>query len=514
MWHFHFCEETIAELHAERRPGMAEYDYDLGIIGGGAAGLTVASGAAQLGARTLLVEKEEALGGDCLHFGCVPSKTLIRTAHVYHLMKNGPRYGLPAIIPPPVDFREISARIRSVIGGIQQHDSVARFCGLGAKVQFGAPEFTDEHAVRLNGKTISARAWVIATGSSPEVPPIEGLDKTPYLTNRDIFSLDRLPDSLIILGAGPISVEMAQAFCRLGAKVTVIQRSSQILSKEDRDLAEIVQQALEEEGVVFQMNTAVVRVRDLGREREVVIKTGSGETVTLRAEAILVAMGRTANATGLGLEKIDIPFDHKGIKVNRRLRTSHKHIYAAGDVIGGYQFTHVAGYEGGVVLSNAVFHLPRKVDYTHVPWCTYTDPELAGIGLNEKSAQAAGLEYSVWSEGFDGNDRALTAGESIGRIKLLLDRRGKPLGVQILGLQAGELLSEWVAIMNGGVGLSKIASAIHPYPTLGEINKKVIGSVFSRKIFSEPVRKALKFFFGYKGAACEAKIDDGRKKLG
>jgi len=481
---------------------MADYDYDFGIIGGGAAGLTVAAGAAQLGAKTLLIEKEEALGGDCLHFGCVPSKTLIKTAHVYHLMKNGPHFGLPAITPPPVDFREVSARIKAVIGVIQQHDSVERFCTLGAKVAFGSPEFADEHTITLDGKRISARAWVIATGSSALIPPIEGLDQTPYLTNREIFYLEKLPGSMIILGAGPIAVEMAQAFCRLGTRVTVIQRSGQILSKEDKEMAGIVQQELEKEGVAFVLNVAVVRVGDLGREREVVIKNEAGETRTLKAEALLVALGRSPNVAGLGLEKIDLPFDRQGIKVDRRLRTSHRHIYAAGDVSGGYQFTHVAGYEGGIVLSNAIFHLPRKADYTQVPWCTYTHPELASIGMNEKSARKAGIEYSVWTEEFSGNDRALAEGESVGRIKLLLDKKEKPLGIQILGPQAGNLLSEWVAIMNGGVGLSKIASAIHPYPTLGEINKKVIGSVFSKKIFSGPVRKALKFFFRYKGAAC------------
>lgn len=481
---------------------MADYDYDIGIIGGGAAGLTVASGAAQLGAKTLLVEKEAALGGDCLHYGCVPSKTLIKTAHVYHLMKSGPQFGLPVIAPPAVDFREVSKRIRSVIGVIQKHDSVERFCKLGAQVAFGNPEFTDEHAISLNGKSISARTWVIATGSSAAVPPVEGLDKTPYLTNRDLFYLDKLPGSMIVLGAGPIATEMAQAFCRLGTKVTVLQRSGQILSKEDKDMADIVKQMLEEEGVAFQMNVSVVRVGDLGREREVVIKNAAGETQTLKAEAILVALGRSPNVAGFGLEKIDIPFDHKGIKVDEHLRTSHKHIYAAGDVIGGYQFTHVAGYEGGVVLSNAIFHLPKKTNYTHVPWCTYTHPELASIGMNEKSAHKAGIEYSVWSEEFSGNDRALAEGESVGRIKLLLNKKEKPLGIQILGPQAGNLLSEWVAIMNGGVGLSKIASAIHPYPTLGEINKKVVGSVFSPKIFSSTVRKGLKFFFSFKGRAC------------
>ncbi|MCX5874887.1 MAG: FAD-dependent oxidoreductase [Deltaproteobacteria bacterium] len=481
---------------------MANYDYDLGIIGGGAAGLTVASGAAQLGAKTLLVEKEAALGGDCLHYGCVPSKTLLKTAHVYHLMKNGPKFGLPAITPPAVDFRQVSARINSVINAIQEHDSVARFCKLGARVEFGNPIFTDEHAIALGGKNISARAWIIATGSSPEIPAIEGLTATPYLTNRDLFSLDALPASMIILGAGPIAVELAQAFCRLGTKVTVIQRSGQILSKEDRDMAEIVQQALEEEGVTFLLNTTVVRVGDLGREREVVVKNAAGETMTLKAEAILIALGRAPNMAGLGLEKIDIPFDHKGLKVNSYLRTSHRHIYGAGDVIGGYQFTHVAGYEGGVVLRNAVFHLPQKADYSLVPWCTYAHPALASIGLNEKRAQNAGIDYTVWREEFTDNDRGLAEGESVGRIKLLLDHRGNPLGVQILGPQAGELLGEWVAVMNCGVGLAKIASAIHPYPTLGEINKRVAGAVFAKKIFSAPVRKGLKFFFGLRGSGC------------
>jgi pyruvate/2-oxoglutarate dehydrogenase complex dihydrolipoamide dehydrogenase (E3) component len=418
-------------------------------------------------------------------------------------MKNGPGFGLPALTPPPVDFRQVADRIRSVIGVIQQHDSVERFCRLGAKVEFGTPEFIDEHAVSLSGKSISARTWVIATGSSAAIPAITGLRQTPYLTNRELFSLDRLPASLIILGAGPIAIEMAQAFCRLGSRVTVIQRGGQILSKEDRDMADIVQQELAKEGVLFQMNATVIRVGSRGNEREVVIQNDTGEAPrTLTAETILVALGRAPNVEGLGLEKIDIAFDAKGIKVNSSLKTSHKHIYAAGDVIGGHQFTHVAGYEGGVVLSNAVFHLPKKTNYTHVPWCTYTHPQLAGIGMNEQSARRAGIDYSVWTEEFRDNDRALAEGESVGRIKLLLDTREKPLGIQILGPQAGDLLGEWVAIMNGGVGLSKIASAIHPYPTLGEINKRVAGSVFAPKIFSETVRKGLKFFFSFKGRAC------------
>jgi pyruvate/2-oxoglutarate dehydrogenase complex dihydrolipoamide dehydrogenase (E3) component len=481
---------------------MTNYDYDIGIIGGGAAGLTVASGAAQLGAKTLLVEKEKELGGDCLHFGCVPSKTLIRTAHVYHFMKNATAFGLPRVEVPPVDYGEVRKRIQSVISIIQKHDSEERFCDLGAQVEFGTPTFMDERAIRLNAKTYSAKKWVIATGSSPGIPPLEGLDKTPCMTNKEIFSLDHLPSSMIILGAGPIATEMAQAFCRLGTQVFVVQRSAQILSREDKDMADQVMEVLRSEGVTFYLNASIVSTRDLGNEREVVIKDKEGKTSHLMAERILVAMGRTPNIEGLGLEGIGVEFDRKGIKVDARMRTTQKHIYAAGDITGAYQFTHAAGYEGGIVLSNAIFRLPRKVNYTFLPWCTYSDPELASIGMNEKRAKDAGIEYSVWTEAFKDNDRSLAGGERTGKIKMLLDKDEKPLGVQILGPQAGELLSEWVAVLNGKVKLSTLASAVHPYPTLGEINKRVAGTFLSPKIFSDRVRKGLKFFFHLKGRAC------------
>lgn len=481
---------------------MAEYDFDLGVLGGGAAGLTVASGAARLGARTLLVEREPHLGGDCLHYGCVPSKTLIKTARVYHQMHNGPRYGLPAIIPPPVDFREITARITRVIGVIQQHDSEERFCRLGVKVVYGAPIFTDPQTIDLDGKKITARKWVIATGSSPSVPEIAGLAETPFLTNRQIFALERLPEALIILGGGPIAIEMAQTFSRLGSRVTVIQRGPQILSREDKDLADLVMVTLAGEGVVFHLGCRVLSVSKQGNQRQVCIETGVGKKLTITGSDILVALGRTANSEGLGLEAIGIVHDAGGIKVDRRLRTARKHIFAAGDVIGGYQFTHAAGYEGGIVISNAVFHLPRRVDYTWMPWCTYTSPELASIGHNEKSARAAGLDYRVWREEFRDNDRALAEGEEVGLIKLLLDRRDRPMGVQILGPRAGEILGEWVAVLNGGIKLSRLAGAIHPYPTLGEINKKVAGAVFAEKLFSDKVTSSLKFLFNLRGRAC------------
>jgi pyruvate/2-oxoglutarate dehydrogenase complex dihydrolipoamide dehydrogenase (E3) component len=479
---------------------MTKYDYDLGVIGGGAAGLTVVSGAAQLGARTLLIEKEPALGGDCLHFGCVPSKTLIHSARLYHSLKSCSRFGLPEVAVKEVDFSRIAARIRSVIATIQEHDSVERFCRLGAEVQFGAPRFVDEHQVELDGKRVSARSWVIATGSSSTPPRGAVLQSIPFITNKEIFTLDHLPASLVVLGAGPIAVEMAQAFCRLGSQVTVIQRSGQILTKEDKDLADGVMQVMAGEGVSFLLNATVTGARTVGSQQELVVTTQAGE-VTLLAETVLVAQGRSPNIDGLGLTKIGVAHDASGITVDSRMRTSHSHIYAPGDVNGSFQFTHAAGHEGGVVVANAIFRLPRKVNTRWMPWCTYCDPELASIGMNEKRAREAGIAYTVWIEEFSNNDRALACGEGVGKLKMLLDAKENPLGVQILGASAGEILGEWVAVLNGGMKLSTLAGAIHPYPTLTEINKRVAGSWLSPKIFSSTVRKGLKLIFQLKGAA-------------
>jgi pyruvate/2-oxoglutarate dehydrogenase complex dihydrolipoamide dehydrogenase (E3) component len=417
-------------------------------------------------------------------------------------MKNAEKYGLPRTEIKPVDFQVVAERIQSVINTIQKYDSKERFCKLGARVEFGTAQFIDEHSVRLNGEIYSAKNWVIATGSSPFVPPIEGIGTTPYITNKELFSLKTLPKSMITIGGGPIAIEMAQAFKRLGTKVTVVELADQILGAEDKDMAEHLMQVLIAEGITFHLGALPLSTKDLGNEIEIVVKNAEGKTTSLKAETILVAVGRRANLRDLGLEDISVERDTKGLNIDDRLRTSHKHIYVAGDATGAYQFTHAAGYESGIVLSNAILHLPRKVDYTYLPWCTYTDPELASIGMNEKRAVAAGISYSVWSEEFRTNDRSLAEGEETGKIKLLLDEKEKPIGIQILGPSAGELISEWVAVMNGNVKLSTIASAVHPYPTLGEINKRVIGNFFSGKIFSEKVKWALKFFFNLKGRAC------------
>lgn len=478
---------------------MAPFDFDIGVIGGGAAGLTVASGAAQLGAKTLLVEQDEMLGGDCLHYGCVPSKTLISSASIYHQMQRSEEFGLPPVQPGAVDFSKVSERIRSVISHIQHHDSVERFSGLGVDVRFGQPRFSDEHTIQLGGQSVSSRKWVVATGSSPAIPKVPGLDTLPYLTNRDIFSLERLPEHLIVLGAGAIAIEMAQAFNRLGSQVTVIQRGEQILSKEDRDLADEVMAALERELVTFHLGSSLLRVsEDLGGTH-VTIRNQAGQEEIITGSHLLVALGRSPNNGGLGLDAAGVSYNERAIEVDNRLRTSQKHIFAAGDVIGGYQFTHAAGYEGGIVVSNAIFNLPRKTKYKWMPWCTYSSPELASIGLNEKRALAANIEYHVYEERFIDNDRAQAENETAGRIKLLLNRKDKPLGVQILGHGGGDLLAEWVAVLNGSVKLSTLAGSIHSYPTRAEINKRVVGSMLSEKIFSDRVRSVLKMLFKYRG---------------
>ncbi len=481
---------------------MPSYDYDLGVIGGGAAGLTVTSGAAQLGAKVLLVEKEPQLGGDCLHYGCVPSKTLIHIAGVYHQMKTATRLGLPPVEPGPVDFSRVAARIQEVIGSIQHHDSRERFCGLGAEVIQGRARFRSSHQVEVDGRLVSARRWVLATGSSPALPPIPGLDRTPHLTNRELFSLPELPSSLIVIGAGPIAVEMAQAFTRLGCRVMVVQRSGQILSKEDPDLADLVRRALAREGVEFHLETKITGVEDRGHCRRLCYQDKQGRQVTLEAQAILVALGRRPNLEGLELEQAGVEYGPRGVTVDARLRSSRPHIFACGDVIGPPQFTHAAGYQAGVVLANAIFRLPRKVDYTWLPWCTYCQPELASLGLNEKAARQKNIAYRLWSAELAHNDRAQAEGAGPGRIKLLLDQEERPLGVQILAPRAGELLAEWVAVTNGKVKLSTLAGAMHPYPTLAELNKQVAGDLMAAKLFSQKIRRGLKFFFSLKGRAC------------
>jgi pyruvate/2-oxoglutarate dehydrogenase complex dihydrolipoamide dehydrogenase (E3) component len=483
---------------------MARYDYDLGIIGGGAAGLTAAAGAAQFGAKTILIEKSAKLGGDCLHYGCVPSKTLIRTAGVYALMKRTTEFGLPQVQLPPVDLEAVMNRVKIVIDKIQQHDSPERFCDLGAQVVFGKASFVDDHSVNLDGNTLSARSWIIATGSSPALPPVEGLAHTPYLTNETIFSQKKLPASLIVLGGGPIGLELAQALGRLGSQVTIVEFMDRILGPEDTDIADILQQQLKEEGITIYTATKAVKARYDNSLFHLTITdaSGKGQNSTLTAEALLVAAGRKPNIDGLALDAAGVIFTSRGIPTDTRMKTNVSHIYACGDINGLFPFTHVAGYEAGIALTNAILRLPRKADYSKIGWCTYTDPEIASIGYNEKRAKKEGLKYRVWEEPYAENDRAQAEGKTKGKIKLLVSPGGKLLGCQIIGAHAGELIHEWVIAVSGGVKLSTIAGSVHIYPTISEISKRVAGKIFAEKIFSQRTKSILKFIFSLKGRAC------------
>ncbi len=434
----------------------------------------------------------------------MPSKTLIHTAGAWAHARRATDFGLPQLALPPVDLGAVMDRVQAVISRIQEHDSTERFCALGAEVQFGHPRFVDDHVVELDGKRISAKAWIVSTGSGPALPPVEGLSDVPYWTNETVFSQRTLPARLLVLGGGPIGLEMAQAFQRLGSRVTVVEFMDQILGPEDSDVAEILEDRLEAEGVKILSGTKAVKAEPKGSGVRLTVTpaSGEGETKVLEAEALLVATGRKPNIADLGLEAAGVEYTPRGISTDARMRTNIRHIYACGDVNGQFPFTHVAGYEASTALTNIVLRVPRKSDYSKVAWCTYTDPEVASIGLNEKRARADNIEYKVLEENFIENDRALAEGEELGKIKLLLDTKGKLIGCQIIGPHAGELIHEWVTATWGGVKLSTMAGAIHVYPTLSEISKRAAGAFYTEKLFSERTRSVLRLLFHLKGRAC------------
>ena len=455
---------------------------DLVIIGGGAGGLVVASVAAQLGLKVTLIEKHEKLGGDCLHSGCVPSKTLIRAAKVASLMRRGDEFGLDTHVPE-VDLGRVNDHVQSVIDRIQLHDDPERFRGYGCEVIFGEAVFADPHTVRVNDQLIRGRRLVVATGSTPLVPPIDGLQQAGYLTNESLFSLRDLPRRLVVLGGGPIGVEMAQAFSRLGSRVAVVERLPQLLPQEDPQIAEALRELLEKEGIEIHTSTSAERVSRDGDMR--VVECSGG--VRLEADQLLVAVGRRPTVEGLGLETVGIEYDARGIKVDERLRTSRKHVYACGDVCGPYPFTHMAEYQAGIVISNAVFRFPKKTDYRVVPWVTYTDPELARVGMTEQQARERGLQPTVLQFPFADIDRALTEVEAHGLCKFVT-HKGRLLGATLLGAHAGELIHEVVLAMQAGVKIGQLSATIHAYPTLAQIHRRTVNTLYGKRLFSAKTR--------------------------
>lgn len=465
-------------------------DADICIIGAGSAGLSVAAGAAQMGARTVLVEGHR-MGGDCLNTGCVPSKSLLAAAKAAHIVRDSSKFGVYGA-PAHVDFGAANRRVHQVIAAIAPHDSVERFTALGCKVIEARAHFIDRRTLLAASYEVRARRFVIATGSRPFVPAIPGLTAVPYFTNETIFENTLLPEHLVVIGAGPIGCEMAQAHRRLGAKVTLLDLAH-MLPKDDPEAVDVVRQQFLSEGIETAEAVKIERVEKTDAGIAVVL-TGDAVPRRIVGSHLLIATGRQANVEQLGLDEAGVRFTRKGIDVDARLRTSNKRIFAAGDVIGSYQFTHVASYHAGIVLRNALFRLPARNTPKAVPWVTYTDPELAQVGLNEADARNAhGDSIRVVRAEFADNDRAQADGTTNGFLKAVVGKRGRILGATIVGPHAGELILPWVLAISKGHKIGDMAGVIAPYPTLGEISKRAAGSYFTPTLFSARTRWLVRF---------------------
>lgn len=463
--------------------------YDLAIIGAGSGGLSVAAGAAQMGAKVVLIEKHK-MGGDCLNTGCVPSKALIAAAEAAHAVRHSGRFGVNGH-EPAIDFAKVNAHVHGVIAAIAPHDSVERFEGLGVTVIQAAARFIGPRQLVAGDTVISARRIVVATGSSAFVPPIPGLKDVPFLTNETIFGLTEAPSHLIVIGGGPIGIEMAQAHRRLGAAVTVLEMGT-IMPKDDPEAVEVVRERLAAEGVAIVERIKVAGVARDGNGVAITIEE-NGQQRRIAGSHVLIAAGRRANVANLDLEKAGIAFTARGITVDDRLRTSNKSVFAIGDVAGSFQFTHMAGYHAGIIIRNALFNLPAKVDTRAVPWVTYTDPELAHVGQTEDQARAKDAKVKSVKWMFEENDRAQAELATEGFIKVVAAANGTVLGATIVGRHAGELLLPWVLAVQKGLKIGDMTSIIAPYPTLSEVSKRVAGSWYTPKLFSDRTRGVVRF---------------------
>ncbi len=462
---------------------MQRIDTDICVIGAGSGGLSVAAGAVQMGARVVLIEADE-MGGDCLNTGCVPSKALIAAAKAAEAQRRGFRGIAP--VAPQVDFAGVKDYVTAVIEEIAHVDSQERFEGLGCIVIRAFARFTGPREVQAGDTIVRARRFVIATGSRALVPPIQGVDTVPYLTNETIFDLRVRPDHLIVIGGGPIGVEMAQAHRRLGCKVTVIEGAS-VLGREDPELAAVVIAALQAEGIAFVEGQPVVRLS--GSDGAVEVTLGDGQQI--QGSHLLLAVGRKVALEGMNLEAAGVAHTPKGITVDARLRSSNRRVYAVGDVAGGLQFTQVAAWHAGIVIRQAVLGLPAKADPRALSRATFTDPELAQAGLTEAEArQQHGDGVTVVRAEFAHNDRAIAESKGKGLVKVMVVK-GRPVGASIVGPQAGELIGLWALAISARMKMSAIAGMVAPYPTLGEVSKRAAGAYFSPKLFENPTLKRL-----------------------
>ncbi len=462
---------------------------DICVVGGGSGGLSVAAGASQMGASTVLIEGGK-MGGDCLNYGCVPSKSMIAAGHAAHNFERAGIFGVNGS-RPSVDFGRVNDHVHAVIDGIAPHDSVERFEGLGVRVLQNYGRFVSPTEIEAGDVTVQARRFVVATGSSATVPPIEGIADVPHFTNETIFDNREIPSHLIVIGGGPIGMELAQAHRRLGSAVTVLEMFK-AMGRDDPELAAIVKADVRTEGVEILEEIKILRVGATADGIAVAIDRDGAEQQVVGSH-LLVAAGRKANVENLNLEAAGIDYTPKGITVDARLRTTNKKIFAIGDVAGGYQFTHVAGYHAGIVIRNALFRLPAKADHATVPWVTYTDPELANVGLTEAEAEKQHDGVRVLRFEFAENDRARAERNTNGMVKAVTTKRGRILGAGIVGPHAGELILPWVLAMSQKLKIGALANVIVPYPTLGEVSKRAAGSYYTPSLFSPKTRSIVRF---------------------
>jgi pyruvate/2-oxoglutarate dehydrogenase complex dihydrolipoamide dehydrogenase (E3) component len=472
---------------------LNEITADICVIGGGSGGLSVAAGASQMGADVVLLEKAK-MGGDCLNYGCVPSKSMIAAAHAAHAIRTADRFGIAAG-EPAVDFEKVHDHVHGVIAAIAPHDSVERFEGLGVRVIQEHGKFIGPTRVQAGDTIINAKRVVISTGSHAGVPPIPGLEDVPYLTNETVFDRKAAPGHLIVIGGGPIGSELAQAHRRLGCRVTILEMFA-VLGKDDPELTEVVKNRMLSEGIVMREGIKVLRVERTDTGVAVVIED-DGKEERVEGSDLLVSAGRVPNLDGLDLEAAGIEFDGRGVKVDARLRTTNKKVFAIGDAAGSFQFTHVAGYHAGIVIRNILFRLPAKVDYSALPWVTYTDPELAHVGMTEAQAREKHGDIRILRHPFAENDRAQAERKIDGLAKVVTTAKGVIVGASIVGPHAGELIQSWLLPIKKKMKIGAVAGLIIPYPTLGEVNKRAAGSFYTTKLFSEKTKKIVKFLLKF-----------------
>jgi pyruvate/2-oxoglutarate dehydrogenase complex dihydrolipoamide dehydrogenase (E3) component len=447
--------------------------YNLVVLGAGTAGLISAAGASGLGARVALVEREF-LGGDCLNVGCVPSKALIRAARAAAEVRDAHDYGVGVPAGARVNFPAVMERMRRLRAALSPNDSAARYRGLGVDVFFGEARFAGPDAVEVGGRVLRFRRAVIATGSRAARPDIPGLADAGFLTNETVFTLTELPPRLAVIGAGPVGCELAQAFARFGARVSLLGNRPQVMPREDPDAARIVEEEMRRDGVDLVLGCKVVRVAREGAEKVLHLECG-GRPAQVRADAILVGVGRAPNVQGLGLEAARVAYDEKeGVRVNDRLQTTNRRIFAAGDICSRFKFTHAADAMARVVIQNALFFGRARAGALVIPWCTYTDPEVAHVGLYEAEAKARGIDVQTFTEPMARVDRAVLDGDTDGFVKVHVRAGGdRILGATVVARHAGEMISELTLAMVGGLGLRTLARTIHPYPTQAEAIKRV-----------------------------------------